>query len=212
MVFSFLPAIALGQKTLSINWGIVAGVSSTQLHFKDKPGSTSMAPQLSFDKSTDLTGGVFAEMKFARSKWFSLRNDLTHRRYDASSTDFYNGVGSVRAFGSVTASYLKYSLSARASITKDQAKPFVSFGVSPSLLLSSSNSYLTNYGPTQTSVSLLGKVKSFEFGFFGGAGVQYNRAGAEIRVEQSSGLNPQNCKSKVSTVYILLSYRLLEGN
>src|ERR1041384_3043725 len=84
---------AYAQKPVVANWGITLGVSSTQVQFKDKGSSQSTASGLSFDRSTDLTGGLFAELIFPKVKWLSIRNDLTHRKYDASSGDFYQGLG-----------------------------------------------------------------------------------------------------------------------
>lgn len=192
-------------------FGLTLGVSSTQLEFKDKSGSQSTASALSFDRSTDLTAGLFAELKFAKVKWLSIRNDITHRKYDAESGDYYNGVGATHAFGSVTASYLKYSLSFRAALSKTTLQPFLTAGVSPSLLLSQRNQFLIDYGVTQQRQPLLDKTKSFELGFYGGAGVNYDRFTAEVRVENSNGLRPSEMKSPVSSVYMMLSYRLLDG-
>jgi hypothetical protein len=199
---------AVAQKSIFINWGVVAGISSTKLQFHDRAGSTSMAPQLSFDKSTNLTGGIFADVKFLKITWLSIHNELTHRSYDASSTDFYGGSGSTQAFGTVTAKYMKYNLAFRAALTDSNVKPFFSLGVSPAFLLSQSNSFVTNFSTTSTRQSLLGKCRSFEMGFFGAVGVLFNRIAIEARIEQSQGLKPENCKSSVNTLYILFSYKL----
>jgi hypothetical protein len=210
-VCSLTTTTAFAQKPVYVNWGLTLGVSSTQLQFKDKGGAQSTASGLRFDRSTDLTGGLFAEIKFVNAAWLSMRNDLTHRKYDAESGDSYNGVGQTHAFGSVTASYLKYSLSVRAALTRTALQPFITAGVSPSLLLSQDNSYLIDYGVTQARQPLLGSVRSFEFGFYGGAGLGYSRFSGEVRAEMSNGLRPTDMKSPVSSVYVLLSYRLLEG-
>jgi hypothetical protein len=207
-----ITSTAFAQKSMYTNWGITLGVSSTKLAFKDKGGAQSTASGLSFDRSTDLTGGIFAEMKFMKASWFSIRHDLTHRKYDAESSDYYQGVGQTHAFGSVTASYIKYSLSFRAALTKTAVQPFITAGVSTSLLLSQSNNFLIDYGVTQQRQPLLTGVKSLELGFYGGAGVSYNRFAGEVRIEASNGLRPSDMKSPVSSVYIMLAYRLLEGN
>ena len=207
-----LSTTAFAQKSVYVNWGVTLGLSSTKVQFKDKNGSQSTAAGLKFDRSTDLTGGLFAELKFPKARWLSIRNDLTHRKYDAESSDFYNGTGQTHAFGSVIANYLKYSLSVRAAITKNTVQPFATFGISPSYLLSQSNSYIIDYGVTQVTQPLLTSVKSFEFGFYGGAGISYDRFVGEVRVENSNGLRPADMKTPVNSVYILLAYRLLVGN
>ena len=106
---------------------------------------------------------------------------------------------------------MKYSLSFRAALTKTSLRPFVGAGISPSLLLLQENHYLIDYGVTQQRQPLLTNVKSFEFGYFGSVGVMYNRFTGEVRVEMSNGLRPAGLSSPVNTIYILLSYRLLEG-
>jgi len=200
------------ERPLSIDWGVTLGISSTQVHFKESYNSGSPAYGLSFDKSVDLTGGIFAELKFSRAKWISIRNEITHRKYDSESGDYYNGTGQTHAFGAVSANYLKYSLSFRAWLTKTKLRPFLSAGISPSVLLSQSNSYTIDYGTTQLKQPLIDKPKSSEFGYYGGAGLSYDRFAGEVRVESSNGLRPTSLNSPVSTVYILLSYRLLEGD
>src|ERR1044071_2586097 len=137
----FMTSASFAQKAMYTNFGITLGVSSTKVEFKDKNGSQSTASGLSFDRSTDLAGGIFAEMKFAKASWFSIRHDLTHRKYEAESGDFYQGVGQTHAFGSVTASYIKYIVSFRAALSKTSVQPFITAGVSPSLLLSQSNNF-----------------------------------------------------------------------
>jgi hypothetical protein len=210
-LFTCCLTTAVAQKPASVSWGVTLGVSSTKVEYKDHGGTQSTAPDLKFDRSTDLTGGIFAEIKFAKTNWLSIRNDLTHRKYDAESGDYYNGVGQTHAFGSIKANYLKYSLSIRASITKNTVQPFVTFGVSPSYLISQTNSYIIDYGVTQARQPLLTGVKSFEFGYYGGAGISYDRFVGEVRVETSNGLRPTDMTSPVNTVYVLISYRLLEN-
>ncbi|MEJ0033259.1 MAG: outer membrane beta-barrel protein [Bacteroidota bacterium] len=211
LLVSCVATTAVAQKSASVNWGVTLGISSTKLNYKDNGGTQSPAPDLKWDRSNDLTGGLFAEIKFAKANWFSMRNDLTHRKYDAESGDYYNGVGQTHAFGSVKAHYLKYSLSVRAAITKKTVQPFVTLGVSPSYLISQTNSYIINYGVTQARQPLLTGSKSFEFGYYGGAGISYNRITGEVRVETSNGLRPSEMTSPVNTVYVLFSYRLLEN-
>lgn len=203
------------QATKSVvnDFGLTAGVSSTSLKFENPSGGTAFAPRLMFDKSNDITGGIFMESKFPRmGKAFSLRNEITHRKYDASSDDYYNGVGQTSLFGSVKASYVKYSISGRMAISQHELKPFAAVGLSPAWLLSSGSKALVIVNGATHSEQLLGKVKSFEFGYFFGAGLMYNSFTFEARVEQSTGLNPETCKSKVNTVYVMLSYRLWEGD
>ncbi len=195
------------------DFGIVAGISSTTLKFENKPGNTSLAARLVFDKSTDLTGGVFMESRFTKlGKSFTVRNELTHRTYDVASEDYYNGQGQTSLFGYVSANYLKYNLLARLALSHNELRPFITAGLSPSLLLSSSNRSLVITNGSKHTESLLGRVKSFEFGYFFGAGLMYNGFSIEARVEQSTGLHPETCNSKVNTLFVLLSYRLFEGN
>jgi hypothetical protein len=199
------------SKQVTTDFGVTAGVSITSLTFIEANGG-SLAPHLDFDQSTDFTGGLFAETKFARTGGlFSIRNELTHRKYDASSNDYYNGQGQTRLFGSVAANYIKYSLLLRATLSHKTLKPFINIGLSPSFLITSSSGTTTITGSSIQNGVLLGKVDALDFGFSAGAGLIYNSFGIEARYEQSTGLNPEFCNSKVNTLYVMLSYRLLEG-
>lgn len=194
------------------DYGLLLGLSVTDLSFEDV-GNGNLASSVMWDKSIDLTGGVFMETKFAKTgPAFLLRQELTHRKYNSSSTDYYKGQGQLHILGNVSASYLKYSVMARLAISQNKLKPFINAGVSPSFLLGSSSRAVITSGSTQSTDVLLGKTSRFDFGFFGGAGLLYENITIEARVEQSSGLNPQYYNSSVHTLYILLSYRLFQGN
>jgi len=195
------------------DFGIIAGVSSTDVTLKERAGApSSVAPDLVFDKSNDLTGGFFMESRFAKlGKQFSLRNELTHRKYDETSKDYYQGKGQTSLFGSIAASYVKYTILARLAISQNTMRPFVSAGLSPSLLIGSSNRLLTITNGAPQIQPLLNKVKSFEVGYFFGAGLIYNRFSIEARVERSTGLNPENLKTSVGTLYIMVSFKLWES-
>jgi hypothetical protein len=199
-------------KDVVSDYGLLIGISMTDLSFEDV-GNGNIASSVMWDRSIDITGGVFMETRFAKTgPAFSLRQELTHRRYRSSSTDYYKGQGQVHILGNVSASYIKYSLMARYAISQNKLKPFINAGVSPSVLLSSSSRAVISTGFTQGNDVLLGKTSIFEFGFFGSAGLLYENLSLEVRVEQSSGLNPKYYNSSVHTLYILLSYRLFQGN
>lgn len=201
------------NKEIVTDAGLILGVSSTNLSFKQYSGFAAIAPQLTFDNSTDLTGGVFIESRFTKNaSLLTLRNELTHRRYKTSSSDFYGGQGQTHLFGSVSADYIKYSLVLRATFSHNNLKPFVNIGGSPALLVATSNRALTISPGTQHTESLLGKVKRVELGFFAGVGLRFNNVAIEARFERSNGLQPEYCDSSVRTLYITLSYRLLAGN
>jgi hypothetical protein len=199
-------------KAVVSSFGLLLGISSTALRFHDV-GSGSVASDVMWDKSVDMTGGLFMETKFAKTgPAFSLRQELTHRKYRSASSDYFKGQGQVQMFGNVSANYLKYSVMARVAFSRNRLKPFINAGVSPALLFASSSSTIIMSGPIQQTQPLLGKTSSFEFGFFGGGGLLYDNFSLEARMEQSSGLNPKFYNSSVHTLYILLSYRLFEGN
>ena len=210
--YGSLPA-AETHKNIIINAGGILGFSSTDAEFT---GNGSTAAMLMFDKSTDITGGVFVDFKFPRTgNAFSVRNELTHRKYKTTSADLYGNQGSTQLFGSVSASYIKYSLAPRIAFSHNKLRPFINFGVSPALLLSQTNktTIIFSRGASQRMETLLGKVKKFELGFFGGAGLIYSNFSIEARVERSNGLQPELAEtSPVNTLFILLSYRIFESN
>ena len=202
----------LTTKNLVNDFGITVGISSTDLSF-EQSGQATIASGMKFDKSTDLTGGIFMESSFAKSNYrFSLRQELTHRKYNSTSEDYNHGQGQTQIFATVKANYIKYNLMLRFALSNGALRPFVNVGISPSLLIASTNEMQTTYNGVQINETLLGKTKSFEIGGFGGAGVALNNFSLELRVERSGGLKPEKYDMKIQTLYILLAYRFIEGN
>lgn len=209
--YGTLPASEI-HKNIVVDVGGMIGMSSTKVEFN---GGVNTAAMLMFDKSLDITGGLFVELKFARmGNHFSVRNEITHRKYNTTSKDLYGNTGQTQLFGYVSASYLKYSLAPRISFSQNKLRPFVSFGVSPALLLSQSNRVTIIYsrGASQQRQELLGGIKKFELGFFGGAGLIYDSFSIEARVERSNGLQPELATaSPVNSLFVLISYRFVQS-
>jgi hypothetical protein len=194
------PKINVSNQSVT-DFGITAGVSSAKIKFV----GNGLAPYLSFNSSTAVTGGIFAETRFARANMFSLRNEVTYRSYDATSKAYQTSLSQV--VGHVKASYLKYNLSGRIEVTRSRVKPFISLGVIAAYLLSSQDKATVTTGTKQREDDLIDNVKSYEIGFFGGVGVSTPKFSAEIRLEDTGGLVPSEA-SKVATGYVLLSYKL----
>jgi hypothetical protein len=195
-------------KDAAHDFGLTAGISSTKLAF-ESVGGGAVASTAKWPVSTSMTGGIFMESKFARVNQFSLRQELIYRSYEQTAKDLSTTPG-ISIIGRVSASYLKYNLMGRIKLSRNAFQPFLSLGISPALLLSSSSSRTVTTS-TQVTDELLGKSKSFEFGFVGGAGLTYHDFGLEARMELSGGLDPERYHMRVNTFYLMLSYRIFEG-
>lgn len=194
-------------KSSSSEFGITAGASSMKLSFEDV-GRGTVASSATWDRITNVTGGIFMETRFSRTgDLFSLRQELTYRSYDQTSKDISLTPG-ISIIGEVSASYLRYNLMGRIALSRGRVVPFINLGIPIGYLLKSNSTKLITNGSSARNEELLGKTNKFELGFFGGAGIAYKDISFETRLEQSSGLDPQNYASKVKTVYLMLSYRL----
>lgn len=198
-----------GKKDVANDFGLTIGMSSTKLSFNDT-GHGGVAAATDWPKSNNITGGIFMDNKFARTRMFSLRQELVYRSYKTTGKDL-SGTPGLSIVGSVSASYLKYNLIGRIALSHGAFKPFLAAGVSPSLLLSSSSGTKIVNGGSERTEELLGKNKGFEFGYVGGAGIMYDDFCLEARMELSNGLDSENYNTKVNTFYLMLSYRLFEG-
>jgi len=195
------------------NFGVLAGVSITDMSFTGKKNITSLVHTLKFkNPSIDPTLGIFIETRFSRTKMFAARHEFTYRQYVYQSEVFKpSPYAPNNIWGDLSVKYLKYSLVARIYLLTPDTKlrPFVDFGPAPAYAISVKQS-LTREGGSNAGVSplFIDSISKFELGLFGGAGVIHKNFSFEIRYETSSGLHPKECNTKVQTVYANLSYRL----
>ncbi len=204
----------VNQEKIQIDFGIVGGVNQTDIRFVDKSQTGYRIGKYSFNKSYNLTGGVYMDLKFPRINKIIFHSELLYKRYTNTAPEITESTliqDQVTSNGYVNANYLKLNLSARYFFFYHKISPFISLGVSLGFLLSS-----TQYANVTTTVfttstysqdPIMTNIASYESGAFAGLGITARNFGFEMRMELSSGLRPMEASSSVTSIYALLYYR-----
>jgi hypothetical protein len=201
-----------GKGETLTDFGVLAGMSMTNIHFFNKLSdvdtgpATNLVSNFNFKTSIDPTLGVFLDTKFGRTKSFALRQELTFRRYNCKS-DYQVNQGPNHLLANVMINYLKYSLAGRLFFNKNTFRPFATLGVSPAYAVSMNQTLERTTGGNAGKEPLYKKVAEFEMGAFVGVGAMYSNFSFDARYEYSSGLLARS-NSKVNTLYLILSYTL----
>ncbi len=198
---------------LSLEAGILSGISLTSLKFIDEENAPSLT-KANYSRSTDIAAGVFLDIILPRSskKWI-IRNEITYSSYDVSGRysiiiDENNYQYIDTEFGYT---YLKMNNMLRYRYPTKLAL-FANVGFSNGWAIQE-----TNYARQETILDgaekivedkALAETRIFEQGLLAGLGVQHNNLSFEIRYERGNGMDIYSpLKSLTQRWYLLLGYR-----
>lgn len=197
-----------------IEYGILAGMSSTSLKFSD-----SKNPELSYAKysrhSENFMAGLFLDLVLARNNGkISICNELTYSSYKING--YYNSAENESVYTNTSTtfgySYLKMINMLRYKYPIGNLFIYVNFGLSNGYVIKEENFKKTEsqFYSTHTveENKALDKTKKLEQGFVFGLGTKYKKFSFEIRGEKGNGFSDDLYLSVKSTrYYYLLGYK-----
>ncbi len=210
----------IATKEIVNEFGLTGGVSMTNYNFTGLSVDARVA-KFDFGTSTNFTGGLFYDFKFARTgKLFTLRNELIYRSYASSSKEVAESkLIQNQKFSTafLSTAYLKYNIILRHSFGYGKVRPFANVGFSIAYLLSYNEHVYVKpaaFGVSGTPYeeSLLGSASPIDFGISAGGGVKLGNFSFEGRYEYGFGTRPKEAvASPVNTIYFLGSYCLWQS-
>ncbi|MCF2447229.1 PorT family protein [Dyadobacter sp. CY345] len=206
-------AIFNTEKIVS-RFGVLAGVSVTNLRFKGEGGNRYLLASL--PSSSQVAGGVFLNLILPRTKQrVSVYNELFFTSFktsnhleeyvsdqDFSSTDYTIGFG-----------YLKLNNFLRYKIPSQKLNLYLNLGISNGIAITESNTFRTettffsDKGRVTTGKALE-SVRKYEQGLLAGVGVTIKKYSLEARYERGNGMSAyQGLNSLAQRFYLLLAYQ-----
>jgi hypothetical protein len=194
----------------SIEYGIVAGVTSTSVTF-----GGDYIPYLGntgTHQTTSPSGGLYLDLILARSqgKW-SVYNEIVYNSFHLS-TSYYGFFGSFYYRDQIDAelgfSYLTMNNMARFRYPVKGCYLFINGGLSNGIIIDGTNHKTTVEHSVVTEGKALDSYKNHDLGYIGGIGVKYRHVSLEARYKKSSGFSPYvTLSSIIDQYYFLLGYR-----
>jgi len=195
-----------------VAWGAFGGLTLTHLNV-----SSDIYPDLNdadFPLSTDLTGGLFLDLVFARNlhrtRW---SNEISYKKYSTEAT-YDNYMYAAKTYDevlSVSASYLRFSTMLDYDLTISKAaRPYLKLGISSGWALHIDNVRTLDppyYGTSEFPI--LEHPNKHEESIFLGVGLRSGRLKYEIRHEWATGISTvNNISMSTNSFSFLLGYSL----
>jgi len=207
------PGFYKKAERILIQPGLVVGLSATKLNFK-----SSVFPihdEMELPLSANVAAGVSLAFIMPRNhQQWSLNSELLYVAYSAKGkqkpipTATSSSISNLE-FGQ---SYLKLNQMLRYTFPYQRNCLFAQAGLSGSIVLTETNSQQVNNGfftlQQVSETKILPQTDGYEFEFFMGGGIQWERLSLEMRYEFGNG--PSRLvymRSPVHRGYVLLGYR-----
>jgi hypothetical protein len=206
------PAYIVKPEKMKVRIGIVAGPFWGTLKFSG--AATVDVNGAEFNPYFSGTAGVALHLILPRQRaQWDIINELVYEPYRTSGTKFMQQNSLLYYNYSFTfdLAYVKLNTMLRYLYPKWNVRPFGNIGMTNAIAIKTTNTktverHYYNVVTTKTG-NAIDEFRTYELGFFGGAGVQWKHLGAEVRYEWSNGMSGYaELISNVSTLYLLLSY------
>lgn len=198
-------------------FGVMAGAAATNMKFTVNPSSAynnnKNLPFVHFSTTINPAVGLYTLFTLSESKHGHHAGfDLMYHPYKYISDT--TSILSERGVYKFSLAYLKSSLSYRYSYSFDKIKVSAMGGFTFGLNTKLEQAYYYNEGGRE-QIEPLGVVKpSHDIGFFGGAGLQFKRAGVDFRYYTSNPFTNNvdlDFKARTGSFFLLLKYDLLKN-
>lgn len=210
---SSVPEFEIKNEKPKSDFGIIAGVSRTNISVKNADGA--IIGKVNYSTSTDVTGGLFFDLTLPRNRSrLSINNELMYTSYE--STGMWRSGSNDMNYNTETFtigySYLKLNNMFRYKIYQGGLTIFANAGFSNGFAISEKNEVVVfqKSGATETSTTYPAhpSTKKHEFGLLIGAGLRKNKLSLELRGEKTNGsFVANNVKLSTRRYSALLSYR-----
>ena len=182
--------VAFVQETITVEAGVLAGLTSTRPHFK---GSLEGITEIKYSTSNNVTAGGFVNFVIPRTrKRLSVNNELTYNSYrsTAAGSKYY-----IPQEITVNYGYVNIKNMFRYKIPVGAISLFLNIGISNGIAVKE-----------KTDID---ETRKHEQGLLGGIGVSYKKFSFEFRHEGSNGMSVyRNFQSTIKRNYFILAYRL----
>lgn len=208
------PAFHKQAEKVLIQPGLLAGLSATKLNFKSSVFPIHNEMELSV--STNITAGLSLAFVMPRNhRQWSLNSELLYLAYRTSGKqeNVFPGLSAQISHLEFGQSYLKLNQMLRYTFPYREKYLFANGGISTSIVLAETNLQQVENGfftlQQATETQIFPQTDGYEFEFFLGGGMQWNRFTLEMRYEFGNG--PSRLvymRSPMNRGYVLLGYRL----
>lgn len=201
------------EKT-KVEYGILAGVSSTELNFNSE--AFPYLDQTRYTQPKSITAGVFMNVIFRRNqgKW-SINNELIYTTYKdkGSYSNYVDANQYTNTHTTIGYSYIKMNNMLRFKYPIGGIFIYLNGGVSNGYAICETN-YKRQESKLFTTEHItegkaIDKTRKYEYGLLFGLGTKYKRYSVEVRYETASGMSANNMiTSSVKRYYLLLGIKL----
>ena len=207
------PQYSKNLERLYVEFGLIAGISTTQLIVKSNSGFASIANK-EYSKSFDFTGGLAFDLILPRNKKkMSINSELIYVSYLATnhSEYFYSEDHYVIRDTQFGFGYLKLNNMFRYKLLNKNTRIYLNAGISNGISVTERNHqkvYIYDYGREQINEgAALDDTRKYEQGFLFGIGGGYGKFSIESRYEHGNGFSWFNdLVTSTNRFYILFNY------
>ncbi len=194
----------------------VAGLSFTRLSFSG-PGNEHITNP-NFPWSINFIGGVGISLSVPNisSSW-SFNNEVLFTSY-RTSAEYRFDINSANyriTNTTIGTSAIKLNTMFRGHMSVNYAKVFIDIGLSNRFVMSTVNDkseiVYSSGSSSENKGTAFQNIKKHNFGFMVGVGVKVKRVSGTLRYELGGKVGTQDdLESKINTLFLMLSYRILE--
>jgi hypothetical protein len=199
---------------LPIEFGLLAGLSSTSINFASYSGSFAYLVNSDFKSSENLLAGMFFNigLPYNQGKW-SIYNEFIYTSYKIDG--FFQSYISDKNYTTVNTtigiSSLKVNNMLRFKYPIGKAFVYVNAGISNGFAISETNHVKTDEMFNSSLYTEEGRAFDFrglEQGYILGLGTKFKKYSLEIRFERGNGMSTLPAlKSQVNKYFFILGYR-----
>ncbi|UII19174.1 PorT family protein [Fulvivirga ligni] len=218
------PSYSPDKKGKTLQFGLIGGLSSTNIVFKDGKtdvlsSNSQYLEKTNFPASLDVTGGLYLEIILPRNrgKW-SINNELIYSKYetDGEYTDFNNENDYSHTYSYFGGSYIHLKNMLRYNYIINNWKLMFNMGVINGFLLSEENFKIETsefYGTSRIKQEEILEATNYEAGWLAGVGLKRDRLSVQYRYESGSGLsNGTGLNAAMHKSFIVLAFDILKSN
>lgn len=179
-------------------FGVMAGVSFNSFRFT---GPGYIFDGSKYTSSSAPIAGLFLEVPFSRNRrQLCLMNELLYR---SEKTNGITRIGTT----SFNFSFVQLSTMLRYTYPKGSVRPYATFGIGNSLIVSTKENLLIRNTGSSKSVAIDGP-RNLEQSLLFGIGAQLRHVNAEVRYAPNNGWSPYaDSGVKVKSIQLLAGYR-----
>ena len=193
--------------TGSFEFGVVAGITSTQVQFAGGDYFDYLA-KADLSGSVNPTAGLFLNYVIARGQGkFSSYNELIYCTYKTSA-DYESTINTTQSNSKLGFGFLSMNNMIRLKYPVSTCFIFINGGITTGIAIHQTNQRSVSSTYKNINEKALDDVRNFEFGYIGGIGLQYHRYSVEARYKRTSGPSRYAyLNSPVSQYFFVLEYR-----